>query len=84
MSWVLVGIDVIDAWRESEPDLDIRACVLDWLMGFYSGPGFANGVPSLAQPGVFVAIVPGTSVMVSYYVAAGLDPPAIAIREIRS
>lgn len=82
MDWVLVGLEAIDSFREREPDPEIRAKVLGWLMGFYQGPGFADGVPSLSQPGLFVARVPETNVMVTYYLAVRLDPPAVAIRDI--
>jgi len=82
MEWVLVGLEAIDSFREREPDSDVRARVLEWLMGFYEGPGFSNGVPSLTQAGLFVARVPETNVIVTYYLAVRLDPPAVAIRDI--
>jgi hypothetical protein len=82
MAWVLVGLDAVDAWRDREHDDEVRATVLQWLLGFTEGPGFADGVPSLALDGLFVARVPGTTVIVTYLVLPRLDPPAVAIREI--
>jgi len=82
MSWAVVGFEAIDSWREREQDDETRALVLEWLIGFASGPGFADGVPSLTQPGLFVARVPGTTTIVTFYVGIALDPPVIAIRDI--
>lgn len=56
--------------------------MLEWLAGFFDGPGFADAVPALSIPGVFVSRVPGTSIVVTIYVASHLRPPAIGIREI--
>ncbi len=82
MPWTIVGREVIDAWVQQEPDDEIRIAVLTWILGFVDGPGFADAVPSLTQADLFVARVPGTSVIVTFLRLALLDPPAVAIRAI--
>jgi len=82
VKWVVVDDGVIDAWLDRESDDVIRMSLLDWLIGMSNGPGHADGVPTLTQPGVFVARVPDTSVVVTYLVGAAFDPPFIAIRSI--
>ena len=79
---MVVDDGVIDAWPDRESDDNIRSSVLSWLIGMAGGPGFADGVPSLTQAGVFVARVPDTAVVVTYLVGAAFDPPFIAIRSI--
>ena len=52
------------------------------LLGPFGLARFADAVPSLTQADLFVARVPGTSVIVTFLRLALLDPPAVAIRAI--
>jgi hypothetical protein len=80
----VVGLAVFDAWAEAEDvDADTRLAVLGWFHSLQlSGPPPDGSFDPFRD--TWSVVIPATSVTAEYIVAPFLDPPAIAVRVLRS